>query len=56
MEQFVEVALEADLARELPREAQALVVEAELRGVVVDLLEREKPLLKGGDLGADLAG
>ena len=55
VEQLVEVALEADVARELPREAQALVVDAELLRVVRDLVEREEALRLRRDLRADRA-
>ena len=53
VEQAVEVALEADVARELPRDAEALVVEAELLRVVADRVERQEALGLRGDLRAD---
>jgi hypothetical protein len=53
LEQLVGVALGGDLARELVREAQALVVGAELGLVAGEPLEGEEALVDRGDLRAD---
>src|SRR6185437_5016517 len=53
LEQLVGVALGRDLARELVREAEALVVGAELVVVAGEPLEREEALVDRGDLRAD---
>ncbi len=53
VEQLVEIALEADVARELPRDAEALVVDAELLRIVRDCVEGEEALRLRGDLRAD---
>ena len=45
VEQLIEFALETDVARELPREAQALVVDAELLRIVRELIVREEALV-----------
>ena len=55
VEQLVEIALEADVARELPREAQALVVDAQLlRDRATPGRTARSPSLRG-DLRADRA-
>src|SRR6185437_9363657 len=53
LEQLVGVALRGDLARELVREAEALVVGAELVVVAGEPLEREEALVDRGDLRPD---
>src|SRR6185312_8513558 len=55
LQQAIDVALEADLARQLPRDPQALVVHAELLRIMRDLIERDEALGVRGDLRPDRA-
>src|SRR5208282_4713603 len=55
LEQPVEVALEANVSAELPRDAKPLVVDAKLLRVMSDLLIGEEAFRERGDLCADRA-